>query len=394
MEQLNKPPELFIPVTEKTSSSRGLWIIYLIVYLIAVFIVYIIAQIILYKYNIKENTSVINNWWNHNNGSKYNKCFNISLIKINDTTTWIGDIISKDKTKEISNINSDMINFLINYILWHIFVQSDKGNKNFGKPKQFLFPRHLCQSILFEKGEDYYYDKYLNSGNSPKWPNDAKDWRNRTAKWCGPDSGVKWTQGANNTKNLYGISLSDTAKSEWFKTNSDGSLLHPDNIFARYSINYDSPLVYSLCNGNYTATASGISLEYSACMALMGYTETGQPLQTEGGWIGFLKNFKSSNSLPQDFLYTRLTLANKIDDNGTGSIPCSPGKKSGAFQGAIVQGGMLGMMAGPMLLGALTALTPLTGGASLLVAGALTVGVAGGVGLMDYNSKMDGSNCK
>ena len=129
-------------------------------------------------------------------------------------------------------------------------------------------------------------------------------------------------------------------------------------------------------------------------MALIGYTETGEPLQTEGGWIGFLKKFKSSNSQPQDFLYTRLTIANNpVDDNGTGSIPCSPGKKSGAVQGAIVQGGMLGMMAGPMLLGGLTALTPLTGGTSLLVAGALTVGVAGGVSVMDYNSKMDGSNC-
>ena len=400
MEQLNKPPELFIPVTEKTSSSIGLWIIYLIV----VITVYVIAQIILYKYNTKENTTVINNWWNHHNGSKYNKCFDISLIKINDTTTWIGNIIGKDKTNEISNINSDMINFLINYVLWHIFVQSDKGNNNFGKPKQFLFPRHLCQSILFEKGEDYYYDKYLNSGNSPKWPNNAKNWRDITAKWCGPDSGVKWTRGANNTKNLYGISLSVPAKSEWFKTNSDGSLLHPDNIFARYSINYDSPLVYSLCNGNYTATASGVSLEYSACMALMGYTETGEPLQTEGGWIGFLKKFKSSNSLPQDFLYTRLTLANNpVDDNGTGKIPCSPGKKSGAISGALVQGGMMGLMAGGAAAGGVSAAVatglmaaPETGGLSLLGAGIIAiVGIGGGTaaGILDYNSKMDGSNC-
>ena len=391
MEQLNRPPVSYIPIPEKTGSSIGLWILYFIV----VIIVYIIAEIILYKYNIKENTSVINNWWNHNNGSKYNKCFDISLIRMNDTTTWIGELAGQFKPEGISTIKPVMIDFLINYVLWHIYVQSDKGNKNFGKPKQFLMPRHMCQSILFEKGEDYYYDQYLSSAGSSKWPNNEKDWRNLIAKWCGPGSGVKWTIGANNTKDLYGISLSVPSKSEWLKTDKNGVLLHSDNIFARYSINYDSPLVYSLCNRHVTATTSGLSFEYSACMALIGYTDTGEPLQTEGGWIGFLKEFKSSDISPQDFLYTRLTLANNpVDNEGAeGSLPCSPGKESGAVQGAIGQGGIIGLMAGPMILGALTALTPLTGGASLLVAGALTAGVAGGTGYLDYNSKIDGSNC-
>jgi hypothetical protein len=272
-------------------------------------------------------------------------------------------------------------------------VQSDKGNKNFGKPKQFLMPRHMCQSILFEKGEDYYYDQYLSSGNSPKWPNDDKDWRDRIAKWCGPNSGVKWTIGANNTKGLYGLSV--PSKSEWFETDKNGVLLHSDNIFARYSINYDSPLVYSLCNRHVTATASGLSFEYSACMALMGYTDTSEPLQTEGGWIGFLKKFKSSDISPQDFLYTRLTLANNpVNDEGAdGPLPCPPGKKSGAVQGALVQGGMMGMMAGPMLWAGATLLAVPTGGLSYVAAAAGTAAVAGGVSYMDYNSKTDGSNC-
>jgi len=394
MEQLNRPPTSYMPIYVNKSSSIGLWILYFIV----VIIVYIIAEIILYKYNIKENTSVINNWWNHNNGSKYNKCFDISLLKMSDTTTWIGELAGQFKPEGISDIRPDMIKFLIDYVLWHIYVQSDKGNKNFGKPKQFLIPRHICQSILFEKGEDYYYDQYLSSGNSSKWPNNDKDWRDRIAKWCGPNSGVKWTIGANNTKNLYGISLSEAAKSEWFETDKNGVLLHSDNIFARYSINYDSPLVYSLCNGNLTAAASGISLEYSACMALMGYTDTGEPLQTEGGWIGFLKKFKSSDISPEDFLYTRLTLANNpVNDEGAqGPLPCPPGKKSGAMQGAAVQGGMMGMMAGPIFMGIATALAPETGGLSLAAYAAVGVGtaaVAGGVGYMDYNSKTDGSNC-
>ena len=391
MTQLNRPPISYIPIQENTSSSIGIWILYFIVLIF----VYIIAQIILYQYNIKENTSIINNWWNHNNGSKYNKCFDISLIKMNDTTTWMGEFMGKFKPSGITAITSDMVSFLIDYVLWHIYIQSDKGNKNFGKPKQFLMPRHICQSILFEKGEDYYYDKYLSSGGSSKWPNKAIDWRNLTEKWCGPDSGVKWTMGANNTKNLWGISLSEAAKSEWLKTDKNGILLHSDNIFARYSINYDSPLVYSLCNGTLTATASGLSLEYSACMALMGYTDTGEPLQTEGGWIGFLKKFKSSDISSEDFLYTRLTMASNIDnDGGKGDLPCSPGKQSGAESGAVVQGGMMGMMAGPMLWAAATALVPFTGGLSYGFAIAGTAAVAGGAGYLDYSSKMDGSNCK
>ena len=57
---------------------------------------------------------------------------------------------------------------------------------------------------------------------------------------------------------------------------------------------------------------------------------------------------------------------------------------------------MMGMMAEPIFLGIATALAPETGGLSFVAYAAVAAGtaaVAGGVGYMDYNSKMDGSNC-
>jgi hypothetical protein len=335
---------------------------------------FIIIQFIVYKINKYNNNKIINDWWKHRGGSKYTNCFNIDLINSYSSNTLIYDINTLFESKQDAQLKYTHIKFLDDSVIDHVYIQSASGSLNKDNSYNFLWPRHMCQSILFEKGEDYRYDKYLNSGGKGYPDDDENAWQSLVSKWCGPDSKPSWITNPN-TKNVKILKIGVPAKIEWFDTDK-----HPDNIFAHYKIQYDSPLVYSLCNKNYTATADGVKFDRSAVLSLIGLKPSGGQMTQGGGWIGFLLSLGSDN--PSDFVYTQLTIASPPgDDNGSGSQTCTTKHQLeavAASAGAAV--GMLVMMAflETVTAGAATAFI----GAAIISGGAAYIGTAGSNGCL------------
>ena len=321
-----------------------------------------IIQFIVYKINKYNNNKIINDWWNHRGGSKYTNCFNIDLINSYNSTKWMYDLNTLGESEEDSLLKYTDIKFIDDNVIGHVFVQSGSGSLNQGDDTKsnFLWPRHMCKSILFEKGEDYRYDKYLNSGGKGYPDDDNNTWQALISEWCGPDSKPSWIV-MPSTKNVKILKIGVAAKIEWFDTDK-----HPDNIFARYKIQYDSPLVYSLCNNNYTMTAGGRNFDRSAVLSLMGLKSGGGQLADNGGWVGFLLSLGPDDN-PSDFSYTKLTIPSPPgDDNGSGSKKCTGSDWfSASMNGAGAGAGMAVMIA----------MAPETGGLSIL-AGFLISGAA------------------
>ena len=306
---------------------------------------FIIIQFVVYKINKYNNNKIINDWWKHRGGSKYTNCFNIDLINSYSSNTLLYDINTLFESKQDAQLKYTHIKFLDDSVIDHVYIQSASGSLNKDNSYNFLWPRHMCQSILFEKGEDYRYDKYLNSGGKGYPDDDNNTWQALISEWCGPDSKPSWIV-MPSTKNVKILKIGVPAKIEWFDTDK-----HPDNIFARYKIQYDSPLVYSLCNNNYTATADGVKFDRSAVLSLMGLKSGGGQLADNGGWVGFLLSLGPDDN-PSDFSYTKLTIPSPPgDDNGSGSKKCTGNDKTESLLagGGALAGGlaMLAFVSGP-----------------------------------------------
>jgi hypothetical protein len=327
---------------------------------------FIIIQYIVYKINKYYNSKIINDWWNHRGGSKYSECFNVDLINSYSSNKLLYDINTLFESEQDALLRYVDIKFLDDNVIDHIYVQSASGSLNKDNSYNFLWPRHMCQSILFEKGEDYLYDKYLNSGGKG-YPGDIDtEWQSLVSKWCGPDSKPSWIPNPT-TKNVKILKIGVPSKIEWFDT-----VKHPDNIFARYKIQYDSPLVYSLCNNNYTITADGVKFNRSAVLSLIGLKSVGGQMTKGGGWIGFLLSLGSDDN-PSDFAYTKTTIASDDSKDGGGS---GGDKKCTGTDVVVSVASGVGAAAGIL---AMLAAIP-TGGASLGVYAA-AVGSAAAAGL-------------
>lgn len=329
---------------------------------------FIIIQFIVYKINKYYNSKIINDWWNHRGGSKYSECFNVDLINSYSSNKLLYSINTLFESEQDAQLKYVDIKFLDDNVIDHIYVQSASGSLNKDNSYNFLWPRHMCQSILFEKGEDYLYDKYLNSGGKGYPGNDEKDWKSLVSKWCGPDSKPSWIP-MPNTKNVKILKIGVPSKIEWFDPDK-----HPDNIFARYKIQYDSPLVYSLCNNNYTITADGVKFNRSSVLSLIGLKSSGGQMTKGGGWIGFLLSLGSDDN-PSDFAYTDTTIASDDSKDGSpgGGKKCTTANKwetGAAATSAAV--GMLAMMA--------FADIATFGAATPFIAAAVVSGAAAGLG--------------
>lgn len=336
---------------------------------------FIIIQYIIYRVNKYYNNKIINDWWNYRGGSKYSKCFNVDLINSYSSNKLLYGINTFFESEQDSQLKYVDIKFLDDNVIDHIFVQSASGSLNKDNSYNFLWPRHMCQSILFEKGEDYLYDKYLNSGGKG-YPEDLDtDWQSLVSKWCGPDSKPSWIP-MPNTKNVKILKIGVPSKIEWFDTDK-----HPDNIFARYKIQYDSPLVYSLCNNNYTMTADGKNFDRSAVLSLIGLKPGGGLVGGgDGGWIGFLLSLGSDDN-PSDFAYTDTTIASDDSndgDSGSGGKKCTGQDWLSAGVSGVTTGASMALM---------IALAPETGGLSVVIGGLFfgsisTIGAAAGNGCL------------
>jgi len=335
---------------------------------------FMIIQFVIYKINKYRKSKVINDWWKNRGGAKYNTCFNTDLINEFNSMEWIYELNKMffGSAKEAQLTYKD-IDFLDNNVMPHIFVQSKTGSLNQGKETQsnFVWPEHMCKSILFEKGEDYLYDQYLSSGEKG-YPdgNSQTDWRNLIQKWCGPDSGAKWTNMPESSELQYIDSKNiNTSKLEWMSFEK-----HPDNVFARYGIRFDSALITSICNDKLSGV-KGSKLNHNAALSLIGSKSGGGVDTDNGGWMGYLLNLDESD--PTDFIYTSLTtgapsgnmLGSGQDGSGGGAKKCSGGDITSSVMSGI--GGTVGIAA--MAVFAPEALP-------FIALGALFSGAAAGVG--------------
>ena len=227
------PQKIYIKTNNNDWSAAGItgFIFLMILWIM-------IVQFVIYKINKYNNNKIINDWWNKRGGKqKYSKCFNIDLINSYSSTKWMYDFNTWGESEEDSLLKYTHIKFIDDNIIGHTYVQSKTGSLNQGDDTKFnfLWPRHMCQSILFEKGEDYRYDQYLNSGEKGYPGDDNTAWQALISKWCGPESKPSWKV-MPTTKNVKILSIGVPSKIEWFSTDK-----HADNIFARYKIQYDSP---------------------------------------------------------------------------------------------------------------------------------------------------------
>ena len=360
-------PNYINPIPQKIVVNSGWSAASITGYIFLMILWFIIIQFIVYKIIKYYNSKIINDWWNHRGGSKYSKCFNVDLINSYSSNKLLYSINTLFESKQDSLLKYKDIKFLDDSVIDHIYIQSASGSLNKDNSYNFLWPRHMCQSILFEKGEDYLYDKYLNSGGKGYPGYKDTDWQSLVSKWCGPDSKPSWITNPQ-TKNVKILKIGVPSKIEWFDTDK-----HPDNIFARYKIQYDSPLVYSLCNDNYTMTADGIKFNRSSVLSLIGLKSSGGQMTKGGGWIGFLLSLGSDDN-PSDFSYTETTIASDdSNDNGSGSKKCTTANKveiGAAAAGAAI--GMLAMMA--------FAEIATFGAATPFIAAAVLSGAAAGLG--------------
>lgn len=314
-------PNYLGPMPQNSNSNSGWSAASIAGFVLFILIPYfIIIQYIVYKINKYYNSKIINDWWNYRGGSKYSECFNTDLINSYSSNKLLYDINTLFESEQDAQLRYVDIKFLDDNVIDHIYVQSASGSLNKDNSYNFLWPRHMCQSILFEKGEDYLYDKYLNSGGKGYPGDDENAWQSLVSKWCGPDSKPSWIPMPKN-KNVKILKIGVPTKIEWFDT-----VKHADNIFARYKIQYDSPLVYSLCNNNYTMTADGKNFDRSAVLSLIGLKSSGGLVGGgDGGWIGFLSSIRSTIDNPSDFSYTKTTIASddSKDDDDDGDKKCT-----------------------------------------------------------------------
>jgi hypothetical protein len=359
----NYIPQNYIPQNyNNTSSWSSSSIVFFIILIILVSITF---QYVIYRINDYYKKRIIHDWWNKRGGSKYNDCFNVDLIQSYSSNNILYFINTLFQTKQETLLTYKHIKFLDDSVMDHIYLKSDSGKLNKDKKYNFLWPRHMCESILFEKGEDYSYDNYLNGGGAPYPGNDAEKWRLLISKWCGTDSKPTWVTTSNTTNVKVLTFKGDTNKIEWFTDK------HPDNIFARYRITYDSPIIYSLCNNNYTAAPGGVRFSRSAVLSLIGVKSgSGGKLVKGGGWVGFLLNLGDHDD-PSDFVFTDLTIASDYGKSGG----AGGGKKCEASDvGASVASGL----GAALSIGLMIALAPETGGLSVVIGGIITGAVAMG----------------
>lgn len=182
------------------------------------------------------------------------------------------------------------------------------------------------------------YGVYPLAANRADWMGCIQAWANggleATSKlfYWGKDNDI-WT---------LVVAEGQTAKSDkWFDVDSQ-----PDNVFARYMIAYDNPLIISFVNGAFNFPGMGMKPDAVALQNLI-WAESG----LAGGWIGFIKGLGpdvSSDDI-HNILYTSVKFPPERTAPG-----CGKNKWQTAIPGAVATGAGLLVMA-PVIYGSLPA---------------------------------------
>lgn len=295
-------------------------------------IMLIIALILLKIISIKVTYKPMFEWWNNNGGSLYEKNFNIFAVLSSESSIifyWFSSL-----TGTLNNqINRTQITFLINKIFPLTITPG------ISEITQFVLPRHITQSIKFERGDnDLWFNYWLDKNNYddqsfliyntitepiadskgeyvysvtdanklpdkrtnkigvyPK-PNDTINWKYLFIQW-----GAKtWVKEKNSE--LFVPSLPQDEVVEWMSCEK-----HPDNFLARYGILPNSPMVISFIFNSYNDPRTGLKLDPTSFVNLVGGSNP-------GGWIGYLNNLNSSNMNYDSYVnYLYTTFAIEVD---------------------------------------------------------------------------------
>ena len=379
----------------KMPSPKRSWMVTLIGLAFWALIAYVCMQILI----VWADNSAVLEWWKKGTGigKKYNDYFNVWYVLLHKQASWLTKHIIGIFIPAETQWNGSQIDFTTEVLFRFMRLTLD------GKQAGVMTPRHIAESILMQyddgdeafqawcaKNEDrriwnpnnandpdfYMQSTYISEGRArtftwtspsctdshvgdnarcdktnkigiyPK-PDDLLTWQCCCQYWMNGDGGQttwRWTQ--QTPSNIYILEAADSAaKNEWWDLDK-----HPDNVFARYGIGFDSPLVVYFCNG--LDRAGNVPVDAQALKNLLG-TGPGEP----GGWSDFLRNLQTSSGDDiKSLIYDRIN----FQDASTPPNSCS----SDIGKGLLAMGGTFLTGMGPLVFG----LGPYGAGAAVALA--------------------------
>jgi hypothetical protein len=294
------------------------WIKFFIYFFLGMIFYYIITYL-LFRLNYKP----IFDWWNSNQGSKYNKFFNLDMVLLaNSSNTTLYYLFSLFGSNSIlSKLSLNQIRFISTHLLKFLRLTNSKGIQT-----GVLIPKSLCETILISPNDgdelfnywwlqeatnrdfsiDLVYKANPKNGTKDKdtgiitynyskipdknglfgvYPskNDTDSWKGLIQEWMGgAENNWGWQTNSDGITNITAI---DTSKpvdfSTWYQQNSNGTVGRGDNIFARYGIIPTSALVVYFVNNKFSD--HGIIVDSIAMQNLI-QVDGNNP----GGWLGYL----------------------------------------------------------------------------------------------------------
>ena len=254
-------------------------------------------------------------------------CLTIFTIKISLSSV---DFYNKASVWKYILDKNNLDSNLQNYSIYNFYTDISSLSK------PFIYPRHMCESILFRPGEDILFDSKYNRKGFIRYPNPvehAKAWRKLIIFWLqGSTLSYKRNTNTNDQNKQRYWYWYRNKENGYFKlgykpTNQEPNLdewnnpiLHPDNVFSRYNIDPRSNLIETIVNKN----SDSELYEYrDASIRLLGFDMNGGRawkfeedinggIPSVGGWLGF---FRSWNKIPrkitpEQFLYGTPSITN------------------------------------------------------------------------------------
>lgn len=313
----------------------------IILFLICFIILYIIIKII----GIKNSYSPVFTWWNGNGGNNYSKKLNIFAVMAS-YDSYIIYLFSSLFGTLSNQIDRTQIDFLVNRIFPYTVTEGIE------KITQFVLPRHMTESVLFQRGDnDKWFNSWLDnngydsqsslnydfaktppqkipdpntnkigvypsSENTQAWKQLIKEWGAKTWIASGDKSGFEVP------------SLPPEEVAIWLKYED-----RPDNFLSRYGILPDCPLVVTFINNYNQDPLTGLKLNPQAFKDLIGAQ------QNIGGWIGYLNGSKSGDMSSDDYFnYLQTHYATQVIIPPGQAKPCSGGEKTTNWIAGITSG--------------------------------------------------------
>ncbi len=351
--------------------------------LLKIIIVIFLATLVFMIY-VKQKYSVVIDWWRTNNGDKYT-FFNIYIFLMAFESNLFYMFYSQLFQSHISLITNDHMAFIINFCVSKMKVKEQ------GKYKGICLPRNVCESIKMTADDDSRFASWVIANNKDEkqiatydkdgkqsdegnkgiypHPTDFDGWAAKFSEWTSPrgSSAKQWGPQNKSAGSLKKFPYNDDMKPDDKKTifsNWNDIDAHPDNMFARYQIPVDCPLIIGFANGAYNDPRTGLLFDTSACTVLLG----GITQYTPGGWLGYAiscgRNV-SYNQLINQISATYLTETYPTPDDA---------KKSSCNKGAAITSSFAGAVGMAMMA---AFLIPSTGGAGALLLGGVLAGVGG-----------------